>query len=222
MLKVEKLSKRFKDKQVLKDLDLTINEGEVSVIVGRSGEGKTTLLRCINGLEKCDSGDVYINNKAFCTNGNYIEGKDLISVRKELGVVFQNFNLFPHMSILENIIEAPSRVLKISKEKAIEEGENILKSLSLEELKDMYPCSLSGGQKQRVAIGRALAMKPKVICFDEPTSALDPKTTMEVKDIIRDLAKEGIAIMIITHDMEFAKEVSDKIYKLEDGKLKII
>lgn len=222
MLKVRNMTKSFGNKNILDNLELNIKKGEIIVIVGSSGEGKTTLLRCINGLEKCDDGYIEIDNRVFCKNGKYIQGKELLNIRKDIGVVFQNFNLFPHMSITENIIEAPITVLKRNRSDVISESRSILKILSLEGLENKYPFSLSGGQKQRVAIGRALIMKPKVLCFDEPTSALDPKITMEIKDIIKNLSNEGISIMIITHDMKFAKEVSDKMYKLEEGILKEI
>lgn len=219
MLEVKGIKKSFGNNDVFKDLDLVIDKGETVVVVGRSGEGKTTLLRCITGLEKCDDGLIKINNKIFCKNGVYVEGKELKEVRKDIGVVFQNFNLFPHMTVLENIIEAPIRVLKESKEIAIKKAREILKSLSMEDKENNYPFELSGGQKQRVAIARALAMEPKVLCFDEPTSALDPKTTIEVGEIIKKLNKEGITIMIITHDISFANMVTKRVLKMENRKL---
>lgn len=219
MLEVKGIKKSFGKNDVFKDLDLVIDKGETVVVVGRSGEGKTTLLRCITGLEKCDDGFIKINNKVFCKNGVYVDGKALKEVRKDIGVVFQNFNLFPHMTVLENIIEAPIRVLKESKESAIKKAREILKNLSMEDKENNYPFELSGGQKQRVAIARALAMEPKVLCFDEPTSALDPKTTIEVGEIIKKLNEEGITIMIITHDISFANMVAKRVLKMEDGRL---
>ncbi len=219
MLEVKGIKKSFGKNDIFKDLNLTIDKGETVVVVGRSGEGKTTLLRCITGLEKCDDGSIKINDKVFCNNGKYAEGKALKEVRKDIGVVFQNFNLFPHMTVLENIIEAPIRVLKENKEITIKKARNILKSLSMEDKENNYPFELSGGQKQRVAIARALAMEPKVLCFDEPTSALDPKTTIEVGEIIKKLNEEGITIMIITHDISFANMVAKRVLKMEKGKL---
>lgn len=219
MLEVKGIKKSFGNNNVFENLDLNIERGKTVVVVGRSGEGKTTLLRCITGLEKCDDGEIIVNNKVFCKNGKYVQGKELKEVRKDIGVVFQNFNLFPHMTVLENVIEAPIKVLKKSKEEAIIMGKSILKSLSMDGKEDNYPCELSGGQMQRVAIARALAMEPKVLCFDEPTSALDPKTTLEVSEIIKDLNKKGITIMIITHDISFANIVANKVLKMENGVL---
>ena len=171
MLKVSGLKKRFGDNQVLKDVDLELYEGEVVVIVGPSGGGKTTLLRSINGLETCEEGTIEVNGKILCKDGKYADKKLLKEIKKDLGLVFQSFNLFPHMSVIENIIEAPIKVLKEKKDEALKRAEEILEFLCLSDKKDNYPCELSGGQKQRVAIGRALALNPKVMCFDEPTSA---------------------------------------------------
>lgn len=221
MLEVLGLKKCFGDNSIFENLNLTIDKGEVIVVVGKSGEGKTTLLRCITALEKCDDGQIKINNKELCNNGIYKEGKELKNIRKDIGVVFQSFNLFPHMTVLENIIEAPIKVLKMKKEDAKNRAIKILENLSIADKMNNYPNELSGGQKQRVAIARALAMEPSVLCFDEPTSALDPKTTIEVSNIIKDLSKKGIAIMIITHDIAFANNVADKVLKLEDGNLKV-
>lgn len=219
MLDIKGIKKSFGNNNVFENLDLNIEKGKTVVVVGRSGEGKTTLLRCITGLEKCDDGEIKINDKVFCKNGQYVQGKELKEVRKDIGVVFQNFNLFPHMTVLENIIEAPIKVLKKSKEEAVIIGKAILKSLSMDGKEGSYPCELSGGQMQRVAIARALAMEPKVLCFDEPTSALDPKTTLEVSEIIKSLNKKGITIMIITHDIAFANIVANKVLKMENGVL---
>lgn len=219
MLKIKGLKKNFGKTNVLKGINLEIGVGEIVVIVGPSGGGKTTLLRCVNGLEKCDDGTIEINNKILCENGEYINKKEFSEVRRNIGLVFQNFNLFPHMNVLENITEAPQKVLGIKKVEANKEAENILDKLGLLDKKTSYPYELSGGQKQRVAIGRALAMNPKLMCFDEPTSALDPGLTDEVSNLIRKLAKEGMSMLIITHDMEFAKKVSDKIYSMKNGLL---
>lgn len=219
MLKVSGLEKRFGRTEVLKGIDLEINSGEIVVIVGPSGGGKTTLLRCLNALEKADEGTIEINNKKLCNNGKYVDKKGLKDIRKDMGLVFQSFNLFPHMSVLENLIEAPQRVYGVEKEKAEKKAREILAFLGLKDKEKNYPCELSGGQKQRVAIGRALALEPKLMCFDEPTSALDPGLTGDVANLIRSLSKEGMATLIITHDMEFAKKVADRIVSMDKGKL---
>jgi polar amino acid transport system ATP-binding protein len=217
MLKIQRLKKTFGKTEVLKGVDLEIKSGEVVVIVGSSGEGKTTLLRCINGLEFCDEGTIEIDNKFLCKDGNYKEKAEFNEARREIGLVFQNFNLFPHMSVIENLIEAPKRVLGQSEEKANRHASKILEFLGLSDKLNNYPYELSGGQKQRVAIGRALALNPKLMCFDEPTSALDPGLTGEVANLIRGLAKDGMSMLIITHDMAFAEKVADKIYSMKNG-----
>ncbi|MDD6796280.1 MAG: amino acid ABC transporter ATP-binding protein [Clostridiaceae bacterium] len=220
MLKVKGLRKSFGNTEVLKGVDLEIECGEVVVIAGPSGGGKTTLLRCINNLEKADSGLIEIDGKVLCKDGNFADKKAMKEIRKDIGLVFQNFNLFPHMSIIQNLIEAPQRVLKKKKEEALKDAEVILEFLGLLDKKNNYPFELSGGQKQRVAIGRALALEPKLMCFDEPTSALDPGLTSEVAKLIRKVSKEkNMAMFIITHDMGFAKEVADTIYSMNNGKL---
>lgn len=219
MLKVQGLKKNFGKSEVLKGIHLEVNSGEIVVIVGPSGGGKTTLLRCINGLEFCDEGTIEINNKVLCKNGVYADKNKFNEARSEIGLVFQNFNLFPHMNVLENLIEAPKRVLGQSEEEAVKNAKEILNFLGLKDKIDNYPYELSGGQKQRVAIGRALALNPKLMCFDEPTSALDPGLTEEVSSLIRSLAKDGMSMLIITHDMSFAEKVSDKIYSMKEGTL---
>lgn len=220
MLKVKGLRKSFGNTEVLKGVDLEIECGEVVVIAGPSGGGKTTLLRCINNLEKADSGLIEIDGKVLCKDGNFADKKAMKEIRKDIGLVFQNFNLFPHMSIIQNLIEAPQRVLKKKKEEALKDAEVILEFLGLLDKKNNYPFELSGGQKQRVAIGRALALEPKLMCFDEPTSALDPGLTSEAAKLIRKVSKEkNMAMLIITHDMGFAKEVADTIYSMNNGKL---
>lgn len=219
MLKVRNITKSFGNTEVLKGVNLEIGKGEILVVVGHSGGGKTTLLRCINALECCDTGDIEINGKKLCDNGRYVDKSTLREIRKDIGLVFQNFNLFPHMSVLENLIEAPQRVLGMSKKEAIEKAEETLGFLGLDQKKDNYPYELSGGQKQRVAIGRALVLEPKIICFDEPTSALDPGLTGEVANLIKSLSEKGMSMMIITHDMDFAKNVSDRIVSMNSGKL---
>lgn len=220
MLKVTGLKKRFGNNEVLKGIDLIINPGEIIVIVGPSGGGKTTFLRCINALEKADEGSIIINGKNLCQNGKYADRENMKDIRKDLGLVFQSYNLFPHMSVLENLIEAPQRVFDVEKPKAIRKAKEILGFLGLEDKHNNYPFELSGGQKQRVAIGRALALEPKLMCFDEPTSALDPGLTDEVARLIKSVTNNGMAILIITHDMNFAKKVADKIYSMDKGILK--
>lgn len=217
MLKISGLKKNFGKTEVLKGVDLEIKCGEILVIVGPSGGGKTTLLRCVNALETCDNGSIEIDGNSLRKNGEYINKKEMKNIRKDTGLVFQNFNLFPHMSVLENLIEAPQKVFAISKDEAIKRAEETLGFLGLSEKRDSYPCELSGGQKQRVAIGRALVLDPKLMCFDEPTSALDPALTDEVAKLIRSLGKEGMSMMIITHDMEFAKKVADRIFSMDKG-----
>lgn len=217
MLKIRGLKKTFGDNLVLKDIDLDINKGEIVVIVGPSGGGKTTLLRTITGLEFCEDGSIEIDGKFLCKGGKYANKKFINSIRKDIGLVFQNFNLFPHKSVLENIIEAPIKVLGQTKKEAINNALDILSFLGLSDKTNNYPCELSGGQKQRVAIGRALALNPKLMCFDEPTSALDPSLTRDIADLIRSLSKTGMSMLIITHDMEFAKLVSDKILSMNSG-----
>ena len=217
MLKVSNVKKSFGNTEVLKGVNFEIKEGEILVVVGKSGGGKTTLLRCINALEQCDSGSIEINGNLLCRDGRYVNKKELRKIRKDIGFVFQSFNLFPHMSVLENMIEAPQRVLGMSREEAIKKAEETLGYLGLSSKKDNYPCELSGGQKQRVAIGRALVLEPKIMCFDEPTSALDPGLTGEVANLIKDLSKKGMSMMIITHDINFAKNVSDRIVSMNSG-----
>lgn len=219
MLKVVGLKKNFGETQVLKGIDLEVKKGETVVIVGPSGGGKTTLLRCINDLEKPDSGLIKINDKVFFDNEKKVDKNELKSIRKDIGFVFQNYNLFPHMNVLENIIEAPVRVLGKSREEAEKKAREILSYLNLSDKEVNYPFELSGGQKQRVAIGRALALEPKIICFDEPTSALDPGLTGEVANLIKSLSQRGMSMMIITHDMSFAENVAHRIVSMKEGLL---
>ena len=219
MLKIRGLKKFFGNNLVLKGVNLEINKGEIVVVVGPSGGGKTTLLRTITGLEICDDGTIEIDGYTFCKDGRYCDKKSSSIIRKNVGLVFQNFNLFPHKSVLENIIEAPTRALGEKKENAINKANEILSFLGLSDKANNYPCELSGGQKQRVAIGRALALNPKLMCFDEPTSALDPSLTLDVAKLIKSLSKTGMSMLIITHDMEFAKLVSDKIVSMDSGKI---
>ena len=219
MLKINNVKMKFGSTEVLKGVNLEIKQGEILVVVGNSGGGKTTLLRCVNALEHCNEGDIEINGKILCKDGKYVDKKSLKEIRKDIGLVFQSFNLFPHMTVLENLIEAPQRVFGWTKEDAIKKAEETLGFLNLLEKKDNYPFELSGGQKQRVAIGRALVLEPKIMCFDEPTSALDPGLTGEVANLIKSLSVKGMSMMIITHDMDFAKNVADRIVSMNAGKL---
>ena len=219
MLKLRKIKKSFGNLDVLKSIDLDIDEKEIVVLVGPSGGGKTTLLRIINMLERCHSGYIEVNGRVLCNDGRYKDKKSMMEISKDVGMVFQNFNLFPHKSVIENIIEGPMRVLKKSKEQSKSEAREILSFLGLSEKEDSYPHQLSGGQKQRVAIGRALAMEPKLMCFDEPTSALDPELTEEVANVIKMLSKKGMTILIITHDMTFAEKVASRIISMDNGEI---
>lgn len=219
MLKLRNIKKSFGNLDVLKSIDLDIDEKEIVVLVGPSGGGKTTLLRIINMLERCHSGYIEVNGRVLCNDGRYIDKKSMMEISKDVGMVFQNFNLFPHKSVIENIIEGPMRVLKKSKEQSKSEAREILSFLGLSEKEDSYPHQLSGGQKQRVAIGRALAMEPKLMCFDEPTSALDPELTEEVANVIKMLRKKGMTMLIITHDMTFAEKVASRIISMDNGEI---
>ena len=219
MLKLRKIKKSFGNLDVLKSIDLDIDEKEIVVLVGPSGGGKTTLLRIINMLERCHSGYIEVNGRVLCNDGRYIDKKSMMEISKDVGMVFQNFNLFSHKSVIENIIEGPMRVLKKSKEQSKSEAREILSFLGLSEKEDSYPHQLSGGQKQRVAIGRALAMEPKLMCFDEPTSALDPELTEEVANVIKMLRKKGMTMLIITHDMTFAEKVASRIISMDNGEI---
>ena len=208
MLELKNISKSFGDKVILNNLNLEVKDGEILCIVGQSGGGKTTLLRCISGLEKIDGGQILIDGQVFDPYTN--ENNDSV-----IGVVFQEYNLFPHLTVLQNVTLAPTMVLKKKKEIAENEAKNLLKGLALEGKEGLYPFQLSGGQKQRVAIARALAMKPQILCYDEPTSALDPGLTATVKDIVLNLKKEGMTQIIVTHDMDFAEEIADNILKVK-------
>lgn len=222
MLKVVDINKYFDNHHVLKLINLTINKGEVVVIVGPSGSGKSTLLRTLNVLEEPSSGDILLEGTSILykeKNGKKIPraAKELSKLRAEVGMVFQGFHLFPHKTTLENIIEGPIQVRKMTKQEAIVQAEKLLEKVGLSEKKDQYPQSLSGGQQQRVAIARALAMNPKIILFDEPTSALDPELVGEVLSVIKQLAKEGLTMAVVTHEMGFAREVGDRIVFMDEG-----
>jgi len=211
-IEVKQLHKKFGSLHVLKGVDLEVKESEVVVLIGASGSGKSTLLRCINFLEINDSGDIFLEGKKVDPTKD-----DLNKVRMRTGMVFQHFNLFPHKTVMENIIEAPVYVKKMSKDESIEIGRELLAKVGLADKADVYPRTLSGGQKQRVAIARALAMKPKIMLFDEPTSGLDPELVGEVLGVMKELAEEGMTMVVVTHEMGFAKEVADKVAYLDDG-----
>lgn len=223
VLKVDWLNKSFGKKRILKDISFELNTGEILTIIGPSGAGKTTLLRCINGLEKSDRGTIFIDNAYLCRDYNdkniYARSREMKEIRQKIGMVFQNYNLFPHMTVMENIIEAPIHVLGLSRDEAVNRAYELLESLGLEDKTDSYPFQLSGGQKQRVAIARALCLNPKILCLDEPTSALDPELRGGIANIIENLASKGMAILIITHDMDFAKRVATRVIFMEDGRI---
>lgn len=212
MIKVQNLNKSFNKNVVLKDINLEVNKGEVVAIIGPSGSGKSTLLRCMNLLETPSNGKVIFEGKEL-THKNI----NLNELRQKMGMVFQNFNLFPHKTVLENVILAPKLLKNVDLKKLEIEDKALLKKVGLEEKANAYPSQLSGGQKQRVAIARALAMHPDVILFDEPTSALDPEVVYEVLKVMKDLAKEGMTMVVVTHEMGFAKDVGDKVIFMADG-----
>lgn len=226
-LDLQDIHKSYGSLEVLKGVSLTAHDGDVISILGSSGSGKSTLLRCINLLEKPTSGKIIIGNEELALKpqkGEMVAAnpKQLEALRAKIGFVFQSFNLWPHKTILQNIIEGPTQVLKISKEEAIQEAEKLLTKVGLLDKKDAYPDNLSGGQRQRVAIARALAMRPKVLLFDEPTSALDPELVNEVLAVMRELAAEGRTMLIVTHEMRFAREVSSKVVFLHQGRIEEI
>ena len=209
---VEHLVKKYGDNTVLNDINVSINEGDVVCVIGPSGSGKSTFLRCLNQLEEASSGDIIIDG-ANLTDKN----TDINQVRQHIGMVFQHFNLFPHLSILENIVLAPTDLGRLSKDEAEKKALELLERVGLADKKDAYPDSLSGGQKQRVAIARALAMNPDIMLFDEPTSALDPEMVGEVLGVMKDLAKQGMTMVIVTHEMGFAKEVANRVMFIDGG-----
>lgn len=214
ILRTVKLNKYFGDKHVLIDIDFEVRKQEVVAVIGPSGSGKSTLVRCLNGLEKATSGEIYVHGFKLDPG---LSSKQLRPVRAELGMVFQNFNLFPHMTVMQNVLEGPLLVRRMPKDQAIALGEKLLAKVGLSDKKDAYPSRLSGGQKQRVAIARALAMQPRALLFDEPTSALDPELVGEVLKVMRDLAYEGSTMVVVTHEMQFARDVSDRVVFMSDG-----
>lgn len=224
LLEIEHMQKAFDGLEVLKDISLTVKKGEVVSIIGPSGSGKSTLLRCAALLERMDRGSLAYLGHTACAPGQgetgeavYVSKKELRKFHRYFGLVFQNFNLFPHYSVLKNITDAPVKVAGIPKQEAEETARRLLLQLGLEDKADAYPCQLSGGQQQRVSIARALALKPEILFFDEPTSALDPELTGEVLKVIRQLAQEHMTMIIVTHEMSFAREVSDRIIFMEGG-----
>lgn len=212
MINVKQLSKSFGDNEVLKAIDLTVKEGEVVVIIGPSGSGKSTILRCLNLLEEPTSGEIFFEGQNITAPDSNID-----QIRQKMGMVFQSFNLFPHMSVVENLTITPIKIKKEDPSKAKEQALSLLDQVGLKEKADSYPASLSGGQQQRVAIARALAMNPDVMLFDEPTSALDPEMVGEVLTVMQDLAKKGMTMVVVTHEMGFAKEVADRVIFMADG-----
>jgi ABC-type polar amino acid transport system ATPase subunit len=212
MIEIKNLHKYFGELEVLRGIDLTVDESEVVCLIGSSGSGKSTLLRCINFLEEKNEGEIYID-------GQLVTTKDINDIRQKVGMVFQRFNLFPHMTVLQNVMEGPFTVKKMDKKKARELAMELLEKVNLLDKADEYPAMLSGGQQQRVAIARSLAMEPKVILFDEPTSALDPELVGEVLGVMNDLAKEGRTMIIVTHEMGFAKEVADRVIFIHEGQI---
>lgn len=214
MVNVKDVYKRFGDLEVLKGISLEVKQGEVVSVIGSSGSGKSTLLRCINRLEEVTSGEIYFEDQEITG-----DKKNVRELRSKIGMVFQNFNLFKHMTIMKNMIYAQMHVKKVPREEAIEKAKVLLDRVGLLDKADVYPVTLSGGQQQRVAIARTLAMNPDVILFDEPTSALDPEMVGEVLDVIKDLTKTGITMIIVSHEMAFVREVSDRVVFLEQGVL---
>ena len=225
LLEMNHIKKEFDGLGVLKDISLSVEEGEILSIIGPSGSGKSTLLRCATMLEEIDGGEIrYMGEMVASVDANgtksYPRGEQARKIHSYFGLVFQNFNLFPHFSVMKNITDALIHVDKIPKKEAVERAEKLLAQLGLSDKADAYPCQLSGGQQQRVSIARALAKQPQILFFDEPTSALDPELTAEVLKVIRQLAKEHMTMVIVTHEMKFAKEVSDRIIFMEEGIIK--
>jgi len=224
MIKVENLYKSFGSLKVLQDVSLEVNSGEVVVVIGPSGSGKSTLLRCLNYLEIPDSGTITVEQKLIGKRWHKnklinLKESELNKQRQNLGMVFQSFNLFPHLTVIENVMLAPKTLKKLKTSQVLKTGQELLERVGLLEKEKSYPRELSGGQQQRVAIARALAMRPKVMLFDEPTSALDPELVGEVLKVMKDLAKEGMTMVVVTHEMGFAKEVADKVIFMDQGKI---
>lgn len=217
IVKMQGLNKYFGKLHVLKDIDLTVEAGEVVVIIGASGSGKSTLIRCVNGLEPFDSGQLEVEDRAIEPGGG--SQKSLADIRKDVGMVFQQFNLFPHLTVKKNIMLAPMKVKSTPRVIANGTAERLLQRVGIADQAGKYPAQLSGGQQQRVAIARALAMEPRLMLFDEPTSALDPEMVGEVLDVMRELAREGMTMMVVTHEMGFAREVADRVIYIHEGQI---
>ncbi len=222
MIRCEDVHKRFGRLEVLRGVSLDIEKGEVVVIAGPSGSGKSTLLRCINHLERVDKGRIYVDGQPVGyreVKGKFVEKseREVARMRASIGMVFQRFNLFPHLTVLSNVIDAPIHVRKLKRSEALEAGRTMLRKVGLGDKLDSYPAQLSGGQQQRVAIARALAMEPKVMLFDEPTSALDPELVGEVLEVMKSLARDGMTMIVVTHEMGFAREVADRVMLMDEG-----
>ena len=221
LLEISNAKKSFDDLLVISDISMKVCEGEVVAIIGPSGSGKSTLLRCLTMLEKLDGGNLEYAAGVVATDEDgkavYAPKSELRKIKTSIGLVFQNFNLFPHYTVLKNVIDAPVSVQKRDKEEVIKEARELLKKVGLEDKENAYPCQLSGGQQQRVAIARALAMKPQILFFDEPTSALDPEITAEILKVLRQLAEEKMTMVIVTHEINFAKMVADRVIFMDDG-----
>lgn len=219
IIKVTDLRKSFDGVQILKGITFSLHKGKVLGIIGPSGSGKSTVLRCVSQLESVDGGTIEICGKTLVDGGVYCSKSEAREIGLKTGLVFQNFNLFPHMSVIENVTDAPIHVLKKTKEEAFSEARELLVRMNLSDRADYYPCQLSGGQQQRVSIARALALNPEVLFFDEPTSALDPELTGEILSVIRDLASSKMTMVIVTHEMSFARDTSDYVFFMDDGKI---
>ena len=221
MLCATDIHKGFDGLGVLRGIDLNVEKGEVVALIGPSGSGKSTLLRCLNQLETVDSGTIVLDDITLCrTRGGKLTYADPATLRRitlKMGMVFQSYNLFPHMSVMQNLTDAPMRVKRIPRAQATERAQMLLAKVGLSDKADQYPYQLSGGQQQRVAIARALCMDPEILCFDEPTSALDPELTQEVLGVMRDLARERMTMLVVTHEMGFARDVADRVIFMEDG-----
>lgn len=221
MLTATDIHKGFDGLGVLRGISLTVSQGEVVALIGPSGSGKSTFLRCLNQLESVDSGTIRLDDMTLCeTRGGklaYADDATLRAITLRMGMVFQSFNLFPHRSVMQNLIDAPMRIKKIPKAQAVEKARALLEKVGLSDKADQYPYQLSGGQQQRVAIARALCMDPEILCFDEPTSALDPELTQEVLAVMRDLAQENMTMLVVTHEMSFARDVADRVVFMEGG-----
>ena len=221
MLSATGIHKGFDGLGVLRGIDLNVKKGEVVALIGPSGSGKSTLLRCLNQLETVDSGTIILDDITLCrTLGGKLTYADPATLRRitlKMGMVFQSYNLFPHMSVMQNLTDAPMRVKRLSRAQATEQAQMLLAKVGLSDKADQYPYQLSGGQQQRVAIARALCMGPEILCFDEPTSALDPELTQEVLGVMRELARERMTMLVVTHEMGFARDVADRVVFMEDG-----